>query len=83
MSVHSVLVGGKWISSAGSKTFQAVNPATGEALPGEYPVSPWPEIERAIQAAAAASKEMHGWPGQETGAASFLDTGGPKPAKKS
>ena len=71
MSVHSVLVGGKWISSAGSKTFQAVNPATGEALPGEYPVSPWPEIERAIQAAAAASKEMHGWPGERF--AAFLE----------
>ena len=71
MSVHSVLVGGKRISYAGSKTFQAVNPATGEALPGEYPVSPWPEIERAIQAAAAASKEMHGWPGERF--AAFLE----------
>ena len=71
MSVHPVLVGGEWISSAGSKTFQAINPATGEVLPGEYPVSPWSEIERAIQNAAAASTEMSGWPGERF--AAFLE----------
>ena len=69
--VHSVLIGGQWIPSAGSKTFQAVNPATGDDLPGSYPVSPWSEIEQAIQAAAAASKEMHGWPGERF--AAFLE----------
>ena len=71
MSVHPVLVGGEWISSIGTKTFQAINPATNEALPGDYPVSPWAEIERAIQAAAAASKEMHGWSGERF--AAFLE----------
>lgn len=64
MSSQPVLIGGEWVSSSATKTFQAVNPATGEALPGVYPVSPWAEIERAIQSAAAASKAMRGWPGE-------------------
>ena len=71
MSVYPVLIGGEWVSSVGSKTFQAINPATGESLPGEYPVSPWSEIERAIQAASAAAKEMHGWSGERF--AAFLE----------
>lgn len=72
MSSQPVLIGGEWISSAATKNFQSINPATGEALPGEYPVSPWPEIERAIQSAAAASREMLGWPGERF--AKFLET---------
>jgi alpha-ketoglutaric semialdehyde dehydrogenase len=64
MSLQPVLIGGEWISSSATKTFQAVNPATGEALPEIYPVSPWSEIERAIEAAAAASKAMRGWSGE-------------------
>lgn len=71
MSAHPVLIGGEWIPSAGSRTFQATNPATGDALPGSYPVSPWPEIERVIQVAAATAKEMHGWPGDRF--AAFLE----------
>src|SRR5689334_10735716 len=71
MSVHPVLIGGKWTASTGTKTFQATNPATGEALPGEYPVSSWPEIESAIQAASEAAKEMRGWPGDRF--ANFLE----------
>lgn len=71
MSVYPVLIGGEWIPSAGTKTFQAINPATGEALPGEYPVSPWSEIERAIQVGAAAAREMRGWPGERF--AAFLE----------
>jgi alpha-ketoglutaric semialdehyde dehydrogenase len=64
MSSQPVLIGGEWVPSSGTKTFQAVNPATGEALPGVYPVSSWSEIERAIQSAAAASKTMLGWHGE-------------------
>jgi alpha-ketoglutaric semialdehyde dehydrogenase len=61
---HPVLINGEWIPSSGTKTFQAVNPATTETIDGDYPVSPWEEIEAAIQAAAAASREMRGWPGE-------------------
>lgn len=64
MSSQSVLIDGAWRASAGTKTFQAVNPATGESLPGEYPLSPWPEIERAIEAAARAFQIVRSWPGE-------------------
>ena len=71
MSTQQVLIDGTWMASAGSQTFQAVNPRTGETLPGIYPVSPWPEIERALQAAAAASRQMRDWPGERF--AAFLE----------
>ncbi|MHC4877441.1 MAG: aldehyde dehydrogenase (NADP(+)) [Planctomycetota bacterium] len=68
---HPVLINGEWIASSGTKTFQAVNPATTEAIVGDYPVSPWEEIEAAIDAAAAASREMRGWSGERF--AAFLE----------
>lgn len=68
---HPVLIDGQWLASSGSKTFQAVNPTTEETLPGEFPVSPWSEIDQAIQAAADASKQMRGWPGSRF--ADFLE----------
>lgn len=68
---HPVLINGEWTQSSGTKTFQAVNPATTETIDGDYPVSPWEEIEAAIEAAAAASREMRGWPGERF--AAFLE----------
>jgi 2,5-dioxopentanoate dehydrogenase len=64
MSTHPLLIDGAWRASAGTTTFQAVNPATGAALPGTYPVSPWPEIEQAIGAAARAAAAVRDWPGE-------------------
>ena len=64
MAVQPVLIDGEWVTSAGTETFQAVNPATTEPLPDEFPVSPWGEVERALQAAAGAAREMRGWPGE-------------------
>ncbi len=61
--VHPVLINGEWITSAATQTFQAVNPATEQPLPGDFPISPWPEIDRAIAAAADASRQTRGWPG--------------------
>jgi len=63
MSVKPVLINGEWKASAGTKTFHAVNPATEEQLPEEFPVSPWSEIEEAIQAAAKAAEIVRSWPG--------------------
>ncbi len=71
MSVQPVLIDGEWVASTGIETFQAFNPATRERLPDSYPVSPWDEVERAIRAAAGASQEMCGWPGERF--ASFLE----------
>lgn len=68
---HPVLINGQWVASAATSTFQAVNPATEAAIPGEFPVSPWTEIDSAIQAAADASRQMRNWPG--TRFAAFLE----------
>lgn len=68
---HPVLINGRWQASSGREFFQAMNPATKESLADEYPVSPWPEIEAALEAAAAAFKQVCGWPGERF--AAFLD----------
>jgi alpha-ketoglutaric semialdehyde dehydrogenase len=70
MPLH-VLINGRWQASAGRESFQATNPATKAVLPDEYPVSPWPEIEAALQAAASAFEETRSWPGERF--AAFLD----------
>lgn len=71
MALQKVLIDGEWIDSIGRQTFQAVNPQTGRALEEIYPVSPWEEIDRAVQAASAAAWRVRGWAGERFGA--FLD----------
>ncbi|GAB4143371.1 MAG: aldehyde dehydrogenase (NADP(+)) [Planctomycetaceae bacterium] len=71
MTVHPVLIDGEWSASVGQSTFQATNPATKQPLPDEYPVSPWEELERALEAATTASREMRGWSGERF--ATFLE----------
>ncbi len=72
MAAHPVLINGRWKPSAGTNTFQAINPRTGEALEDRYPVSPWSEVEEALQAAAAASRRTAGWHGDRF--AQFLES---------
>ena len=62
MSEHPVLIGGKWRSAKATNTFQAVNPATGERLPGSYPVSGWEDCDAALSAAADAASELRRTP---------------------
>ena len=71
MSQQPVLIGGEWITSQGTSTFTAVNPATGESSAESYPVSPWSEIEQAIEHAAAAYKITSQLPAEKI--ASFLE----------
>jgi alpha-ketoglutaric semialdehyde dehydrogenase len=53
-----ILVDGHWRPAGAPETFRAVNPATGESLPGDYPISPWADIEEALAAGAGAAFEM-------------------------
>lgn len=64
MSLQPILVDGAWTASNGTKTFQSINPQTKQPLADTYPISPWSEIERVIQAAAKAAQETRGWPGE-------------------
>lgn len=71
MSTHPLLIDGAWRASAGTATFQAINPATSASIPGNYPVSPWTEIEQAIRAAAKAAGLVRNWSGDRF--AQFLE----------
>lgn len=71
MSAHKVLIDGVWTASAGTESFRAVNPATEELFAESYPVSPWPEIERALAASKAAFQRTTGWTGDRF--AAFLE----------
>ncbi|MBW3539451.1 MAG: aldehyde dehydrogenase family protein [Planctomycetes bacterium] len=71
MSTQPLLIAGSWRASAGTETFHATNPATGDPLPGEYPVSPWSEIVEALSVADAAARRVRGWSGERF--AAFLE----------
>ncbi len=62
MAEYPVLIGGQWRAAKAAKTFQVVNPATGEPLPGSYPVSGWDDCDAALSAAADASSELRRTP---------------------
>ena len=55
MSHQPVLIAGAWRAAKATDTFRAENPATGEMLPDEFPVSTWPDCEDALNAATAAA----------------------------
>jgi NADP-dependent aldehyde dehydrogenase len=58
MTVQQVLIGDEWRDANSTKTFQADNPATKEALPDEYPVSSWDDCDAVLNAAASAAVTM-------------------------
>jgi NADP-dependent aldehyde dehydrogenase len=53
-----ILVDGGWRPAGGPETFRALDPATGEAIPGDYPISPWPDIAAALEAGKRAAREL-------------------------
>lgn len=71
MTLQKVLIAGQWRDANSTKSFQADNPATKEALPDEYPVSSWDDCEAALEAAAAAFATMRSLGGVKI--ATFLE----------
>jgi alpha-ketoglutaric semialdehyde dehydrogenase len=55
MPTQPVLIAGEWRTAKSSSTFHAENPATGEKLPGEFPISTWADCDDALNAAAEAT----------------------------
>lgn len=53
-----VLIAGQWRPARGRETLRAVDPSSAEPLPGEYPVSPWPDIAEAVEAGRKAAADM-------------------------
>ena len=62
MPTHPVLIAGQWRPAQATGTFRADNPAAGEALPDEYPVSGWEDVDAALAAATAAMADMRATP---------------------
>ena len=58
MTAHPVLIAGAWRAANASGTFGTENPATGERLPDEFPISTWADCDEALDAALAASVEL-------------------------
>jgi NADP-dependent aldehyde dehydrogenase len=64
MALQKTLIADEWVESDSTGSFHAVNPATRETLPEEYPVSSWAEIDRALTAATEAAKQLRGTSGE-------------------
>ena len=47
MAVQPVLINGQWRAAKSSKQFHGENPATGEAISFEYPISDWADVDAA------------------------------------
>lgn len=58
MHTHPVLIGDGWRAAQQSDVFQAVNPATGQPLPDEYPKSTWADCDAALEAARRAADAL-------------------------
>jgi 2,5-dioxopentanoate dehydrogenase len=58
MAAEPVLIGGKWRPARETGTIQAVNPASGEKLPHQYPISSWDDCDAVLSAAEAAAVEL-------------------------
>ena len=62
MSLQPVLIAGQWRAANFTSTFHAENPATGEKISEEFPVSTWADCDAALNAAAAAAAELRKLP---------------------
>ena len=74
MSLKPVLIAGAWRPSVNfSESFAATNPATGESLPDEYPVSGLEDVEAACRAGHEAAVALRAMPDRVERIATFLD----------
>jgi 2,5-dioxopentanoate dehydrogenase len=58
MTIHPVLIAGRWRPAQSKSAFRAQDPATGESLPDEYPVSEWADCDAALDAATEAAGRL-------------------------
>lgn len=58
VATAKVLIGGEWRESDAEGVFEPENPATGEKLGREFPVSRWSDCDRALTAAVEAAHQL-------------------------
>lgn len=72
MTIHKVLLNGKWQDSKATGTFQADDPKLATPISEDYPVSSWEDCEIALDAATRAFEELRAMPRAQI--ASFLES---------
>src|SRR5438094_128809 len=63
--MQSVLINGQWRPAKAAGVFHAENPATGETLPDEFPVSAWEDCDAALNAATDAAQILRAAPPEQ------------------
>src|SRR5688572_30478277 len=58
MNTFPVLIDGSWRQAQATGSFRSENPATGESLPGEFPISAWADCDAALNAAVVAAEAL-------------------------
>lgn len=71
VATAKVLIGGEWRESDAEGVFEPENPATGEKLGREFPVSRWSDCDRALTAAVEAAHALERIPAEKI--AEFLE----------
>src|SRR6185436_1262774 len=56
--MEKVLIGGAWRPAQAHGSFRAVDPAAAEALPDEFPVSTWADLDLTLAAAHEAAPAL-------------------------
>jgi NADP-dependent aldehyde dehydrogenase len=62
MPIERVLIGGEWRAAQQVGTLRAINPASGEPLPHEFPISSWADCDAALAAAVDAARKLAALP---------------------
>src|SRR6476661_622300 len=65
MTTHPVLIAGEWRPATATGAFRAEDPATGEVLPDEFPVSAWADCDAALDAAVEAATALRSTPPEQ------------------
>ena len=60
-----ILLAGTWRIAQSAGTFRSENPATGESLSGEYPISSWADCDVALNAAVEAARVLRTTPPEQ------------------
>ena len=72
MSIEEILIEGRWQPASASGSFRAQNPATGEWIAREFPISSWQDCDRALSAAVRAARALRDVSAEQI--AGFLST---------
>ena len=65
MPTQPILIAGQWRAAKAGGSFHAENPATGEMLPDEFPISTWADCDDALSAAVAAADILRATPPEQ------------------